>query len=181
MVSINIFTFTLVLLIGFNHAEPTLEDWPADCKGKSYCRIQPSYYPQERFEEILKGQSFNFAQGVILVNNTSGDGEDVAGCDNQRSFGKIYLILDENDKIRFVAQNEDVFSIEIGVEECQDPGPYQSTALDESKQQDYPVSCHETKIPFMFPVLTLDGTALESVAPKDGLSVSCSAKIIEKN
>ncbi|XP_063360637.1 uncharacterized protein LOC134649736 [Cydia amplana] len=179
MVSVYIFASTLALLIGFNHAEPSLEDWPANCTGKSYCRDQPSYYPHKKFEELLKGQSFEFAQGVFLVNHTSG--EDVAGCDNQRSFGKIYLILDKNDKIRYVAQNKDVFSVEIGVEECQYPGPYQSSALDESRQMEHPVACHETKIPFMFPVLTLDGAALESVSPKDGLSVSCSAKVMQNN
>ncbi|XP_061710637.1 uncharacterized protein LOC133520283 [Cydia pomonella] len=93
-------------------------------------------------------------------------------------FDRIYLILDDRDTIRFVAQNDDFFSFTIQIEECSTPGQTFSSALDEDHLREQRVDCYETRLPLMFPVLSLDGTKLESVSPKGGVPLSCSAKVI---
>ncbi|XP_048007459.1 uncharacterized protein LOC125242658 [Leguminivora glycinivorella] len=174
----NTFIAVMLCLMGFavNHAYPTKEAWPEECKGKTYCHVQPDYYPKETFAKILDGVNLQFQQGGG-VSNRSSEG-DVASCSTIKRFDKIYLILDDSDTIRFVAQNEDVFSFMLQIEECSTPGRTYSSALDEDHLREQRVDCYETRQPFEFPVLSLDGAKLESMAPKGGVPVSCSAKVI---
>ncbi|XP_063377601.1 uncharacterized protein LOC134664791 [Cydia fagiglandana] len=178
MVSVNFFIAVMLFLMGLaiNHAYPTKEAWPEQCKGRSYCHVQPDYYPKETFAKILDGVKLQFQQGGEIANRSSED--DVASCSTIKLFDKIYLILDDSDTIRFVAQNDDIFSFTIQIEECSSPGQTHSSALDEDHLREQRVDCYETRLPFMFPVLSLDGAKLESVAPKGGVPVSCSAKVI---
>ncbi|XP_073942344.1 uncharacterized protein isoform X2 [Choristoneura fumiferana] len=165
-----------------NHAMPAppeITEWPAECEGRTYCATMPANYPTELFEALLEGVVLDIEQNAGLENRSSdANVEDVASCRPIKSMKHLYLIKDNNENIRMVAQTK-TFQIKVQVEECRHPGRTLFTEnLNARLLRKNRVDCFETKVPMQFLVLSLDGTMLESVAPKDGIPTSCAGKLM---
>ncbi|KAI8424000.1 hypothetical protein MSG28_002657 [Choristoneura fumiferana] len=187
MYSVLAFGIATIFLVGVpvNHAMPSppeITKWPVECEGKTYCTKKPDNYPEKFFEELLntKHETAMVIERSGGMENRSGE-QDVGSCHSRRSMDLVYLIKDDNDRIRLVAQTE-TFKIIVLIEECSNPGrTLSSNVLNARLLKKHRVDCYETKVPMEFMVLSLDGSSLESVGPKGGIASSCSAKLIDKN
>ncbi|XP_073942341.1 uncharacterized protein [Choristoneura fumiferana] len=175
---------TLVAEFPVNHAHtlpyrPVSSEWPMQCSGRTYCHIKPSYYPDGIFEALLNPNSKAY-KNTVTGDIENREGSDIACSANRRRFPRqIYLIKDNTNEIRFVMQTGKM-NFTLLVEECRVPGRvWKAMYLTRKTLERQPVYCVEKKSSILLPVLSLDGSTLESVAPKDGIPFSCSAQIMK--
>ncbi|XP_073942345.1 uncharacterized protein isoform X1 [Choristoneura fumiferana] len=174
---------SLIVDYPVNQAQPVTTEhylWPVDCTGKSYCDVKPDYYPTKEVKALMAhGPRMNYTFGNM--ENRDGQSEDVASCGIIHGMQQIYLIKDKNDNIRFVPQT-DKFTIHIAVEECNKTGNVKRNRpqyLNKWALERNEVDCIQTMVPFVFPVLSRNLKSLESEAPRHGISLGCSGKILK--
>lgn len=100
------------------------DDVPEACKHKTYCTVKPKDYPQEKFNDMLKGyKPLPQPSMIVELKNRQGDPDDEDNCESDVTYEPLYRVREKRyDPWRTVVQAPDQdFVQRVRIESCKNP------------------------------------------------------------